>query len=139
MLVDEETRFALGLVAISERRTMTEIVAGAAMELASKLDIGGHKYSELFGQELSVRWCMIFSWSHVVLSHELQALRTFVLAHSHFFYDAKGRPNRRNLVVLWPQIESLSEQWHATRMAEPFKTAKVMASELRKAGVEAES
>lgn len=139
LVVDDRARFLLTTSAQLRRQSITQLLQQLADEHLAAMQIGQWTLGELASHDAPHRWCMLFSVSSLPMNHELSLVRTFVLAHAHFFYDPKGKPHRKTLPLLWPDIEDLTEEWHKTRLTEPYRVAKRMADALKKEGIEVES
>lgn len=136
---DPKTRWAIELIAHQRgpEATATSAVRKAIHDAAARLNLGGHRWDELYDDEEGVRILRCLAIPEYELSDDEEELRAFVLAHREFFYSdpAATKPRPAAVALLWPKISEYRSHWITTRRENPGATARLLAKALKDEGL----
>lgn len=77
--------------------------------------------------------CVMFARHDMDMNPDEKLQRKLVLEHRAFFYEDNGKPNPRNLRVLWPDISAYAKQYDNAKTA--WEVGEKMAEVLKKAKI----
>jgi uncharacterized protein (DUF1778 family) len=148
--LDPKTRFILEFMSRVRGQSITVVVERAIKEAAEQATIG-HKRDE-FGNEVehrtwlnywdpdeSVRQLMLFGDRDYYTTFEEDEIRRFTEDHWDFFYTSStaGVVRRSYANVLWPNLSKYLKTWNTTRMQDYWAAGRMMADDLKRAGIAA--
>jgi len=128
--LNPKTRFVLEFISKVQRRSITTIVEDAIKQAGDELSVGeGSTYgprdwSDYWDVSEGVRtMLMLADQARLPSSYEDDELRDFIEQHIEFF-SAKndlGRPDRTNVEVLWPHIDTFLDRWRDLKRTDPYQ------------------
>lgn len=133
-----QLRFALRLLAKQRGTDETSAVEDAVLKSIERLGLS-RDWLSLYDDDEVARELKLFMLSEYNVSDEDARIRSFVFSHARFFYQDERRQHPRldSARVLWPNLERYIRAFHE-RMHEDYNVAsKMMAADLKKAGVKA--
>jgi hypothetical protein len=135
--VTPQTGFLGGFAASQSGMSFSAFVEEAVKEASKTVRPAGRDVIEFWDEHEGVRWCKIFLEPSISLNDHQSTVRGFVKQHWPYFYDlapsGKLTPNRRNLLVLWPQIDELVAHHEKTQTRDAWATAEKMTDALKAA------
>jgi len=140
--LDPKTRFMLEFMAKLKRQSITTIVEEAIRRAGSDtqvetFDKESKTWRDYWDISDGIRAINMLADSDLPSSFEDDEIRAFVRWHIEFFSDTNKLedPDRINVEVLWPNIESYVQIWQDTKRSDPWAAGKKMADDLTSANL----
>lgn len=136
---DEQTKFALELIAHQKGQKQVTIVEDAVMAAARELCEKQFRedFSNIYDAHPGVRTLNLLAHPAYKLTNNIAELKAFILAHREFFYtdDKATIPNVALTIALWDKLEHYLQTWNEKRHENYWVAAELMEAALKKAKI----